>query len=80
MIARSLHSAGHQACSPPRVRVADACLGAAILSRRSDGSCDPRTVASQKTDNSVLGLLALYPARTRFGWNGEEPLHQISIA
>ena len=61
MVARSLHSAEIQACSRPRVRIADACLSAVILSHRSDETCYPRTVTSQKTDYSAMGLLALFP-------------------
>jgi hypothetical protein len=40
--------------------LADAYLGVAIVSHRSDGNCHRRTAASQKTDNSVLGVLALF--------------------
>jgi hypothetical protein len=60
MVARSLYSAGNQAWSRPRA-LADPYLGAAILSHRSDGNCHQRTIASQKADNSVRGLLALFP-------------------
>src|SRR5450755_4579210 len=79
MVARSLHSAGNQAWSRPPA-LADPYLGAANLSHQSDGNCHRGTAAARKNRELRPWPASSLPARTRFGWNGEEPMRQFSIA